>query len=149
MTTVSDKERIFELAREIANLIAQSEEIERFKQAEKKICAHMRVQELITELKRKQKRIVALEHNRQYDLIPELEKEMEAIQDELDSIPIVQEFKQTQMEINDLLQLVSNIIGNTLSRNVIVSTGGNPLYNDSGFERAVPPNSCAHRHKHE
>ncbi|HBI04187.1 MAG TPA: hypothetical protein DDY49_09195, partial [Paenibacillaceae bacterium] len=40
------KEQIYKLAREIADLIAESEEIERFKQAEKKISAHMRVQEL-------------------------------------------------------------------------------------------------------
>ena len=128
-------------------MIAESEEIERFKQAEKKISAHMRVQELINDLKKKQKRGVALEHNRQYEAVPPLEKEMEAIQEELDSIPIVEEFKQTQQEIDELLQLVSNIIGNTLSRKVIVSTGGDPLYNDTGYEKAIPPNSCAN-HKH-
>jgi cell fate (sporulation/competence/biofilm development) regulator YmcA (YheA/YmcA/DUF963 family) len=141
------KNRIYELAREIADLIAESEEIERFKQAEKKISAHMRVQELITALKKMQKRVVALEHNRDYEAIPPIEKEMEAIQEELDSIPIVQEFKQTQQDIDELLQLVSSIIGNTLSRKVIVSTGGDPLYNDTGYEKAIPPNSCAN-HKH-
>lgn len=141
------KNRIYELAREIADLIAESEEIERFKQAEKKISAHMRVQELITALKKMQKRVVALEHNRDYEAIPPIEKEMEAIQEELDFIPIVQEFKQTQQDIDELLQLVSSIIGNTLSRKVIVSTGGDPLYNDTGYEKAIPPNSCAN-HKH-
>jgi cell fate (sporulation/competence/biofilm development) regulator YmcA (YheA/YmcA/DUF963 family) len=147
MADKKDRERIFELSREIANLIAESEEIERFKQAEKKISAHMRVQELITDLKKKQKKVVALEYNRNYEAIPPLEKEMEAIQEELDSIPVVQEFKQTQIEIDELLQLVSSIIGNTLSKNVIVSTGGDPLYNDTGYEKAIPPNSCAN-HKH-
>lgn len=141
------KDRIYELARELADLIAESEEIERFKQAEEKISGHMRVQELINDLKKKQKRVVALEQNRQYDAVPPLEKEMEVIQEELDSIPIVQEFKQTQLDINELLQLVSSIIGNTLSRKVVVSTGGDPLYNDSGYEKAIPPNSCAN-HKH-
>lgn len=141
------KDRIYELARELADLIAKSEEIERFKQAEEKISGHMRVQELINDLKKKQKRVVALEQNRQYHAVPPLEKEMEVIQEELDSIPIVQEFKQTQLDINELLQLVSSIIGNTLSRKVVVSTGGDPLYNDSGYEKAIPPNSCAN-HKH-
>lgn len=148
MAENQDRERIFELANEIADLIAQSDEIERFKQAEKKISANMRVQELITDLKRKQKRIVALENNRQYEDIPQLEKEMEEIQQELDSIPVVEEFKQTQLEIDHLLQLVSSVIGNTLSRKVIVSTGGDPLYNDTGYEKAIPPNACSN-HKHE
>lgn len=147
MTENKDREKIFELAKEIADLIAESEEIERFKQAEQKISANLRVQEIITDLKRKQKRIVALEQNRQYDAIPELEKELETLQQELDGIPVVEEFKQTQLDINELLQLVSSVIGNTLSKKVIVSTGGDPLYNDSGYEKAIPPNACGN-HKH-
>ncbi|AMA74730.1 hypothetical protein ACH33_11950 [Aneurinibacillus sp. XH2] len=133
-----DYSSIIESAKELAALIANSEEVERFKQAEKKISANGRVQGLIMQIKQKQKRIVKLEHSRQYDQIPEIEKEIDALQDELDTIPIVQEFKQTQQDINELLQMVTSVIANKVSENIIVSTGGDPLYNDTGYPKARP-----------
>jgi cell fate (sporulation/competence/biofilm development) regulator YmcA (YheA/YmcA/DUF963 family) len=125
-------------ARELADLIADSEEVARFKQAEEKISGNTKVQTLITRIKQKQKQIVSLEHNRRYDLIPEMEKEIDALQDELDAIPIVVEFKQTQEDINELLQMVTNVIANSVSEKIIVSTGGDPLYNDTGHPKAKP-----------
>jgi cell fate (sporulation/competence/biofilm development) regulator YmcA (YheA/YmcA/DUF963 family) len=133
-----DHSSILEQAKELAALIAGSEEVERFKQAEKKISANGRVQGLIASIKQKQKQIVKLEHNRKYDAIPQIEQEIDALQDELDSIPIVLEFKQTQQDINELLQIVTSVIANKVSENIIVSTGGDPLYNQTGYPKAKP-----------
>jgi cell fate (sporulation/competence/biofilm development) regulator YmcA (YheA/YmcA/DUF963 family) len=133
-----DYSSIMEQAKELAALIANSEEVERFKQAEEKISANGRVQGLIAKIKQKQKRLVTLEHNRQYDLIPQIEQEIDALQDELDSIPIVLEFKQTQQDINELLQMITSVIANKVSEHIIVSTGGDPLYNETGYPKAKP-----------
>lgn len=142
-----DHDSILGQARELAALIADSEEVERFKQAEKKISANESVQMIIATIKQKQKRIVTLEHNRKYDQIPALEQEIDALQDELDQIPIVAEFKQSQADINELLQMVTNVIANKVSETIIVSTGGDPLYNETGYPKAVPPgmgDSCGY-----
>ncbi|GEN35238.1 MULTISPECIES: RicAFT regulatory complex protein RicA family protein [Aneurinibacillus] len=133
-----DYSPIIDQAKELAALIAGSEEVERFKQAEEKISGNGRVQGLIAKIKQKQKQIVKLEHNRRYDEIPALEREIDALQDELDSIPIVLEFKQTQQDINELLQMVTSVIANKVSESIIVSTGGDPLYNETGYAKAKP-----------
>ncbi|MCI1692887.1 RicAFT regulatory complex protein RicA family protein [Aneurinibacillus aneurinilyticus] len=139
-----DYSSIMGQAKELATLIANSEEVERFKQAEKKISANARVQGLIAKIKQKQKQIVKLEHSRRYEEIPVLEQEIDTLQDELDSIPIVLEFKQTQQDINELLQIVTSVIANKVSENIIVSTGGDPLYNETGYPKAKPEgvNGC-------
>lgn len=133
-----DYSSIMAQAKDLASLIANSEEVERFKQAEEKISANARVQGLIAKIKQKQKQIVKLEHNRRYEEIPAIEQEIETLQDELDAIPIVLEFKQTQQDINDLLQMVTSIIANKVSEDIIVSTGGDPLYNETGYPKAKP-----------
>ncbi|BAU28807.1 cell fate (sporulation/competence/biofilm development) regulator YmcA (YheA/YmcA/DUF963 family) [Aneurinibacillus soli] len=133
-----DYDSILGQARDLAGLIADSEEVERFKQAEKKINANETVQRLIAEIKQKQKRIVTLEHNRKDDQIPALEQEIDALQDELDQIPIVVEFRQSQADINELLQMVTSAIASKVSEHIIVSTGGDPLYNEIGYSKVVP-----------
>ncbi|MFT9847650.1 RicAFT regulatory complex protein RicA family protein [Aneurinibacillus sp. REN35] len=133
-----DYSSIMTQAKDLAVLIASSEEVERFKQAEEKISGNARVQGLIAKIKQKQKQIVKLEHNRRYEEVPAIEQEIDALQDELDSIPIVLEFKQTQQDINELLQMVTSIIANKVSEDIIVSTGGDPLYNETGYPKAKP-----------
>ncbi|WCK56158.1 YlbF family regulator [Aneurinibacillus sp. Ricciae_BoGa-3] len=131
-----DYANVLNQARELADIIANSEEVARFKQAEQKVNGNAKVQGLIESIKQKQKQLVALEHRRSYDLIPQVEKELQKLQDELDAIPIVQEFQQTQEDINELLQLVTRVIANTVSDKIIVSTGGDPLYNETDSPRA-------------
>ncbi|WP_035102284.1 RicAFT regulatory complex protein RicA family protein [Aneurinibacillus terranovensis] len=138
---VYDYSSILDQARELADLISNSEEVSRFKQAEEKISGNEKVQTLIAALKKKQKELVSLEHFRKFDLIPQVEKEMEELQDELDAIPIVQEFQQTQQDLNELMQLVTSVIANTVSEKIIVSTGGDPLYNETGYPKAKPAGS--------
>lgn len=60
-----------------------------------------------------------------------IEREIEELQDEIDSIPLVVEFQQTQSDINYLLQLVVSVIHDTVSEKVNVETG-----------KDMPPSSC-------
>lgn len=48
---------------------------------------------------------------------------MEVLQDELDGIPIVTEFQQSQSDINYLLQLVISIVRDTVSEKINVEAG--------------------------
>lgn len=133
--TVINHNVIIDKAKELAEMIANSAEVEFYKKAEQQIKANVKVQELISKIKKKQKEAVALEALGRAELIKKVEAEMDELHDELDGIPLVSEFKQTQMDINDLLQMVTNVIANSVSEKIIVSTGGDPLSGETGYAR--------------
>ncbi|MNH85926.1 hypothetical protein D3C87_208360 [compost metagenome] len=117
------REDIMAKAKELAELIGTSEEVEHFKKAEQKIQNHERVQGLIQTIKKKQKEIVAFESFENKAMVAKIEKEIEELQDEIDSIPLVTEFQQSQSDINYLLQLVVSVIRDTVSQKVNVEAG--------------------------
>lgn len=110
------KEDIQAKARELADMLAQSEEVAHYRRAEEKINKHERVQQLIAAIKKKQKEAVAFEKTfNNPEMVKKIEAEMNELQDELDSIPVVTEFQQSQADINYLLQLVITIVRDTLT----------------------------------
>ncbi|MCM3699055.1 RicAFT regulatory complex protein RicA family protein [Paenibacillus macerans] len=113
-------------AKELAELIGTSEEVEQFKKAEKLIREHERVQTLISTIKKKQKEIVAFETFQNKAMVEKIEQEIAALQDELDDIPLVTEFQQSQSDINYLLQLVVSVIRDTVAGKVNVESGSEP-----------------------
>ncbi|MED4954793.1 MULTISPECIES: RicAFT regulatory complex protein RicA family protein [Paenibacillus] len=113
-------------AKELAELIGTSEEVEQFKKAEKLIQEHERVQTLISAIKKKQKEIVAFETFQNKAMVEKIEQEIAALQDELDEIPLVTEFQQSQSDINYLLQLVVSVIRDTVANKVNVESGSEP-----------------------
>ena len=60
-----------------------------------------------------------------------VEAEIDALQDKLDSIPVVQQFKSSQT-LNDLLQLVASTISNNVTDEILISTGGDVLKGETG-----------------
>lgn len=118
-------------AKELADMLGTSEEVKQFQQAESKIRDHERIQQLIATIKKKQKEIVAFESFKNADMVNKIEQEITDLQDELDSIPLVTEFQQSQSDINYLLQLVVSVIRDTVSEKINVEAG-----TDS------PPTSC-------
>lgn len=125
------RDDILAKAGELANLISTSEEVQMFKQAEEKIQNHERVQGLIKTIKKKQKEIVAFETFQNKDMVAKIEREIEELQEEIDGIPLVMEFQQSQSDINYLLQLVVSVIHDTVSEKVNVETG-----------KDTPPSNC-------
>lgn len=121
------KQDIMNEARELANKIAETEEVDFFKRAETQINDHLRVQETIAKIKALQKEAVNLKHYEKSEALKATDAKIDALQDELDEIPLVQEFKQSQMEVNELLQMVSNTISNTVTNKIIESSGGDLL----------------------
>lgn len=126
------RQEIMEQARVLAKLIAQSEEVDFFKRAEQQIKKNDKVQMLIAQIKHKQKQAVHLEHYDKQKALKEIDEAIAKLEEQLDEIPVVQEFKQSQMEVNELLQLITNIISNTVTDEIILSTGGNPLTGQTG-----------------
>jgi cell fate (sporulation/competence/biofilm development) regulator YmcA (YheA/YmcA/DUF963 family) len=108
-------------ARELAGLIYSSEEVQVFRRAEKQIQGNDRVQSLMAGLKKKQKELVAFEQTfKNTTMVEKIETEMNQLQDELDGIPIVGEFQQSQADINYLLQMVVSIIQDTVADKIAI-----------------------------
>jgi cell fate (sporulation/competence/biofilm development) regulator YmcA (YheA/YmcA/DUF963 family) len=59
-------------------------------------------------------------------MVKKIESEMNELQDELDGIPIVAEFQQSQSDINYLLQLVVSIVRETVAEKINVEDASSP-----------------------
>lgn len=126
------RDEIIAKAREIALMIANTEQVEFYQRAEEQINENQKVRENIASLKSLQKQAVNFQQYGKEKALSIIEGKIEKIQTEIDAVPIVQEFKDSQGEVNDLLQLVSNTISNGVTDEIIKSTGGNVLRGETG-----------------
>ncbi|SFA76331.1 Cell fate regulator YmcA, YheA/YmcA/DUF963 family (controls sporulation, competence, biofilm development) [Lentibacillus halodurans] len=126
------RKQILDEAKRLANMLANTEEIDRFKQVESKINDNQKVQQLITKIKTLQKQAVNFQAYGKTEALKKVEQEIDRLHAEVDEIPIVQEFKETQGVVNDVLQLVSGTISREVTNNVITSTGGDLLSGKTG-----------------
>lgn len=138
------KDEIVARAKELASMMAETEEVEFFKQAEALIHENEKVRNLISEIKGLQKQAVNLHHYGKPEALKRTEDKIAQIEAELDSIPVVQEFKQSQGDVNDLLQLVASTISNKVTDEIIASTGGDLLSGETGAE--IKNKECSHHH---
>ncbi len=136
------KEEIVERAKELAKMIAETEEVDFFKRAESQINENQKIKEMIASIKSLQKQAVNFQHYGKVEALKKVEEKIEKIQEELDGIPIVEEFKNSQMEVNDLLQLVSHTISNRVTDEIILSTGGDVLRGETGSKVKNDSHSC-------
>ena len=114
-TKLYSKDEIVEKAKEIAHMIANTEEVEFFKKAEEQINENQFVREKIASLKTLQKQAVNFQHLGKEKALNMIEGKITGIETEIDELPLVQQFKQSQTEVNELLQLVSNAIANNVT----------------------------------
>ena len=126
------KQDIIEKAHEIATMIAQTEEVEFFKRAEAQINANQKIREKIASLKSLQKQAVNFQHLEKEKALKLTEAKIAKVEEEIDAFPIVQEFKQSQGEVNNLLQLVAHAISNKVTNEIIESTDGDLLQGVTG-----------------
>ena len=126
------KDEIIAKSKEIALMIANTEEVDFFKRAEAQINENQKVRENIASLKSLQKQAVNFQQYGKEKALSIIEGKIDKIQADIDEVPIVQEFKQSQGEVNELLQLVSTTIANGVTNEVITSTDGDLLRGETG-----------------
>lgn len=134
MSKIYSREEVLDKAKQLANMMAHTKEIERFKVIEAKLNQNTKVQELIKKIKAMQKQAVNLQAYQKFEALEKVEKELDRLQEEIDEIPIVQEFKEIQLVVNDVLQLVSGTIAREVTEDIIKATGGNVLSGETGTE---------------
>jgi len=88
----------------------------------------------IKQIKALQKQAVNLQNYGKVNMLQKVEEKIEELQKEIDEIPVVQEFKDSQVEVNDLLQMVTHTIANTVTNEIIKSTEGDLLSGKTGSQ---------------
>ncbi|WP_088072234.1 RicAFT regulatory complex protein RicA family protein [Gottfriedia luciferensis] len=137
------KADIVERAKELAVMISETEEVDFFKRAEAQINESESVRAYIEEIKSLQKQAVNLEHWGKKEALKKVEQELDELNEKLESIPIVQQFQSSQVEVNGLLQLIAHTISNGVTDEIIKSTGGNLLSGETGSKVANGPSGCS------
>ncbi|MEB2302464.1 RicAFT regulatory complex protein RicA family protein [Lysinibacillus xylanilyticus] len=138
------KDDLIKKSHEIAHMIANTPEVEFFKKAEAQINENQHVRERIASLKSLQKQAVNFQHLGKEKALKLIEDKIEKIEEEINAIPVVQQFKESQGDVNDLLQLVSNTIANNVTNEIIRSTGGDVLRGETGsYVANTTPGSCS------
>ncbi|MCY9036430.1 RicAFT regulatory complex protein RicA [Bacillus inaquosorum] len=144
--TLYSKKDIVQQARNLAKMISETEEVDFFKRAEAQINENDKVSAIINQIKALQKQAVNLKHyekREKHEALKQVEAKIDALQEELEEIPVIQEFRDSQMEVNDLLQLVAHTISNQVTNEIITSTGGNLLKGETGSKVKHSNNSCS------
>ncbi|ULT58628.1 RicAFT regulatory complex protein RicA family protein [Neobacillus drentensis] len=126
------KDDIVARAADLARMIAETDEVDFFKRAEAHINENQKVKTLISDIKGLQKQAVNLQHYGKSEALKKVEDKITTIEKELDEIPVVQDFKQSQLDVNELLQLIASTISNTVTDEIILSTGGDVLMGETG-----------------
>lgn len=127
------REDILARAKELAHLITTTEEVDLYQRAEKLIQNNEKVQGLIALMKKKQKEQVAFEQTfKNPQMVEKIQKEIDELQDELDAMPVVQQFQQSQVDVNYMLQSIISVIRDTVAEKVDVEAA----------KPAEPPEQC-------
>lgn len=134
---------VMDQAKRLANMLANTDEIDRFKQVEAKINDNNKVQKLINKIKTLQKQAVNFQAYGKQEALKRVEEEIDRLQEEVDSIPVVQEFKDSQVDVNDVLQLVTGTIAREVTNEVIESTDGDILSGETG-SKLKNSSACSH-----
>lgn len=111
-------EEIFNKVGIITDKIDELEEVERFKALESRLNDNKKVKKLIDEIKKLQKQAVNLQAYGKIEAVKQVDQEIDAIQAEVDAIPIVEEFKSAQVIVNDILQTVTRQINQAVDLKV-------------------------------
>ncbi|WP_175989089.1 RicAFT regulatory complex protein RicA family protein [Bacillus sp. Marseille-Q1617] len=138
------KDDIMKRAEELAEMIAETEEVDFFKRAEAQIHENQKVREMIASIKSLQKQAVNFQHYGKIEALKMVEAKIENLEKEIDEIPVVQQFKESQTDVNDLLQIVASVISNNVTDHIIESTGGDLLRGETGSQvKNSTPGSCS------
>src|SRR5690606_21150548 len=119
-----------------------TEKVDFYKETEAQIKEKQTVREINANIKMLQKQAINFQQYRKERALQLTEEKLEILEAELDEIPIVQEFKQSQIEVNNLLQLVSSAISNKVTDEILISTGGDLLTGETGSQLKNNPSSC-------
>ncbi|PWK13151.1 YlbF family regulator [Tumebacillus permanentifrigoris] len=131
---VDQRSHILDKALHLAHMLTQSEEMQRFRQAEDKINRHADAQALmfVVRAKRNAYSQTSLRHGYEHPKSDKAKQEYDDVLERIAQIPLIDEFKEAQEEVNDIVQGVLQTIVNTIAPDVPVEKSEDPSASSSG-----------------
>jgi cell fate (sporulation/competence/biofilm development) regulator YlbF (YheA/YmcA/DUF963 family) len=112
-----DRNRIWEYANELGQLLAEAPEVEQYKRTEQALQQNIEAQSLIRQFRELQEELSSLEErgtDRKYT--KPLRDRIYQLIIQMDQIPEIQQFKEAQNKINELLGSVSQLLADTIMK---------------------------------
>ncbi|SHE38621.1 Cell fate regulator YmcA, YheA/YmcA/DUF963 family (controls sporulation, competence, biofilm development) [Seinonella peptonophila] len=123
MTVTQLTHPVLEAAQRVAVRLQQMEEVKRYRLAEEQVNKSEAVQYYIQTIKQKQKELVHAKHYQKSGYTRQLERELDQLHEQLDHLPIVREYQQSQVYVNDLLQMIKRTLLNSVDCYLSVEGG--------------------------
>jgi len=128
MNALADRAALVDKAQTIARMIESSEEFQRYAQAQEKLNSHGDALALTFVVKAKRNAFsqTSLRHGYEHPLSIQAKQEYEDVLRQLSEIPLIDEYKEAQEEVNDIVQGVLQTIVATLRDSVPVEKSEEP-----------------------
>ena len=91
---------------ELTAAIQKTEEVAFYREVEKQIAQNQKISQRVDKIKALQKEVVNLEHYQKVNAAKEINDQIDTLQASINELPIVQQFRHSQMDVNELLQLM-------------------------------------------
>lgn len=115
-------EDILAYTKGVAEKLADLDDVQRFKAVKQTLDEHEKVKQQINQIKQLQKQAVNLQAYGKTEAAKLVDQEIDKIQQQIDALPIVEEFKQTQVDVNAILQSLISEINQQMSDEMDKST---------------------------
>jgi len=134
MNLIEQRSAILDKAQLIAKMIENSEEMQRYRQAQDKLNRHGDAQALTFVVKAKRNAFsqTSLRHGYDHPLSLKAQAEYEDVLERIAQIPLIDEYKEAQEEVNDIVQGVLQTVVATLHDLVPVEKSEEPGDGASG-----------------
>ncbi|SDB89323.1 Cell fate regulator YmcA, YheA/YmcA/DUF963 family (controls sporulation, competence, biofilm development) [Pelagirhabdus alkalitolerans] len=109
------KEEILEKVEDVKLALNDVEEVDEFKAIEAKINDNQKIKNKINDIKKLQKQAVNLQAYGKTEAVKKLDEDIDAIQAEIDALPIVNDYKSQQAIVDHILQTLIGDIDRRVS----------------------------------
>ncbi|CAL27850.1 RicAFT regulatory complex protein RicA family protein [Staphylococcus carnosus] len=110
-----EKKDILAQAQKLSDQIKQLDTVKYYQRVETQIHRNHHIDEWMSDLKQRQKQSVNLQNYGKIEAYKRSEAEIAQIQEKIDALPIVTEFREAQSDANDLLQMMINTMADRLN----------------------------------
>ncbi|MCE5037942.1 YlbF/YmcA family competence regulator [Staphylococcus auricularis] len=111
-----NKEDILAEADQLSEKIKALPEISDYRSIEEQIHANQSIDQNMKQLKRSQKQSVNLQNYGKTEALKQSEARIQHLEDEINRIPIVEEFREAQAEANNILQMMISTMADRLNQ---------------------------------
>ncbi|WP_163653235.1 RicAFT regulatory complex protein RicA family protein [Listeria sp. PSOL-1] len=115
---MDQKEKIIKQAEQLRDKLAETDEVAFYRTAEARIHENEKIKQKIAAIKDLQKQAVNLEHYQKHEALRQVEQQIKELNEEIDRLPIVTEYRRAQLEANDLIQLLTKEIAKQISQHI-------------------------------